>query len=122
MTIGTKIRQLRDSKKISQSDLARRLGIGQTTLGFIESGDTKKIDFLIMDKICKEFEIDFNYFLEDKQITNIKANNGTIAYSVGTINNFPESIIEQVKLLVEDNKLKEIKIKELETLLEKKRY
>jgi transcriptional regulator with XRE-family HTH domain len=45
MDIGTKIKRLREHKNISQTALASQLGIAQNTLGLIESGDTKKIDF-----------------------------------------------------------------------------
>ena len=62
MTIGTKIKNLRDKKRMSQGELAIILGIGQTTLGSIESGETKKIDFLLMDKICREFNVDSDFF------------------------------------------------------------
>ena len=60
MDIGTKIKRLREHKNVSQTVLASHLGIAQNTLGLIENGDTKKIDFLLMDKICKIFEVDFN--------------------------------------------------------------
>lgn len=119
MEIGTKIKQLRESKKISQNQLADKLGIGQTTLCAIESGDTKKVDFLLMQKICNEFQVDLSYFIEDKQVNNIKKNIGTIAYSVNNINNFPENLIEQVTKLVEDNKNKDLKISNLEKIISK---
>jgi transcriptional regulator with XRE-family HTH domain len=45
MAIGTKIRRLREEKKVSQRELASKIGIEQTTLGNIENGNTKKIDF-----------------------------------------------------------------------------
>lgn len=45
MDIGTKIKRLREHKNISQTVLAGQLGIAQNTLGLIENGDTKKIDF-----------------------------------------------------------------------------
>ena len=120
MSIGTKIRKLRDNKKLSQAELASRLGISQTALCNIEIGDSKKIDYLLMDKVCKEFDVDFDYFREGKNIINVKNNdNGFIScnHIVNTINNYPESIVEQIKQLIEDNKQKEIRIEELENLL-----
>lgn len=64
MGIGVKILKLRKIKKLSQPELAHRLGISQTTLCNIESDKCKKIDFLLMLKICKEFDVDFNHFIE----------------------------------------------------------
>ena len=120
MSIGAKIRKLRDNKKLSQAELAERLGISQTSLCNVEIGDSKKIDFLLMDKICKEFDVDFDYFTDEKQINKVKTNQGAIAYNIETVNNFPENIVEQIKQLVNDNKQKELRIKELESLLIKK--
>lgn len=72
-----------------------------------------------MDKICKEFDVDFGYFTENKQVNKVKKNEGTIAYNVGTVYNFPENLIEQLQSLVNEIKTKEAKIKELEALLKK---
>ena len=118
MNVGVKIANLRKNKKLSQPELAHRLGISQTALCDIESGKTKKIDFVLMDKVCKELEVDSDYFRVDKQVNNITKLDGSIN-NHGTINLFPENIIEQITLLVEDNKRKELKIKELEALLNK---
>lgn len=78
-----------------------------------------------MDKVCKEFDVDFDYFRDFTQVNNVNKNKGTIANSVGTINNCPVSIIEQVKLLVEENatlkkevKAKDQKIAQLEKKLD----
>ncbi len=34
----------------------------------LKSGKTKKIDFLLMDKVCKEFDVNLNYFLEKSNL------------------------------------------------------
>lgn len=76
-----------------------------------------------MDKVCKEFDVDFSYFTEGKQVNKVKKNEGSvgvIGYNQGTINLFPEDLIDQIKLLIEDSKNKEIRIKELEAQLKKK--
>lgn len=102
MEIGTKIRTLRG--KMSQEVLAGKLGIATRTLGSIESGETKKIDFLLMDKICKIFDVDSDYFKEDAQINRVKENiGGVVGYNNGTINNCPDNIIDQIKLILSEN-------------------
>ena len=63
MSIGTKIRKLRIQNKLSQPELASKLNISQTALSEIESGKTKKVDFLLMDKVCNVFVVNFDYFL-----------------------------------------------------------
>ena len=55
MSVGSKIRKLRIQNKLSQPELASKLNISQTALSEIESGKTKKVDFLLMDKVCNVF-------------------------------------------------------------------
>ena len=118
MDVGTKISNLRKVKKLSQPELAYKLGISQTALCDIESGKTKKIDFLLMDKVCEEFDVDFDYFREEPQINKVKKNvGGVVGNNNGTINNCPESIIEQIQILIEDNKNKDEIIIELKKLI-----
>ncbi len=66
MSIGVRIKRLRESFNLSQPELASRLGISQTTLCNIESDKCKKIDFLLMVKICQEFDITIDYFRKHK--------------------------------------------------------
>ncbi|WP_396193053.1 helix-turn-helix domain-containing protein [Flavobacterium sp.] len=100
MSIGTKIRKLRESKKMSQRELALKVGIEQTTLGSIENGNTKKVDFLLMDKICIEFEVGFEYFLEekgDKYSFKKNENNNIVVGKIEVLNNtMPEGILESI--------------------------
>ncbi|WP_369752759.1 helix-turn-helix domain-containing protein [Flavobacterium sp. WC2409] len=118
MNIGVRIKRLRGANSWSQPELAYRLGISQTTLCNIESGKCKKIDFLLMVKVCQEFNITFDYFLKDKQVNKIGSNEErVVGYNNGEINNFPEDVITQIKLLIEDNKQKNAKVKELEQKL-----
>lgn len=102
MSIGFKIKKLREQKRWSQEMLSEHLCIGQTTLSNIENDCTDKVDFLLMDKICKLFEVDFKYFTEEKVEINLKNNkiNGA-GVNYGTIQNCPENIIEQIKAIVE---------------------
>lgn len=65
MRIGVKIKRLRESYHLSQPELAFLLGISQTTLCNIESDKCKKIDFLLMVRVCQEFDVTIDYFLEN---------------------------------------------------------
>jgi transcriptional regulator with XRE-family HTH domain len=67
MSIGVKIKRLRESFNFSQPELACRLGISQTTLCNIESDKCKKIDFLLVVKVCQEFNVTIDYFLKEKK-------------------------------------------------------
>lgn len=50
--IGDKIRKMRLSKKISQNTLAKKAGIAQSTLSYIENGD-KHPKFETLACICR---------------------------------------------------------------------
>ncbi|WP_294223942.1 helix-turn-helix domain-containing protein [Chryseobacterium sp. sg2396] len=119
MNIGTKIKNLREEKHISQNDLAFQLGVSQGTLHNIESGNSKKVDFLLMDKICKFFDKDFEYFLDSNIINKVKKNSGLVGLNnVDTINNnFPENFLEEFKKLVEKNLVNEKIIQDLKNQL-----
>jgi len=120
MNVGVKIANLRKNKKLSQPELAHRLGISQTALCDIESGKTKKIDFMLMDKVCKEFEVDSDFFMDDKQVNSVKKNvGGVVGNNNGTINNCPDNIVEQIKILIKDSKQKDEIIAELKARLKK---
>ncbi|MBC7439528.1 MAG: helix-turn-helix transcriptional regulator [Flavobacterium sp.] len=113
MDIGTKIKRLRENKNISQAVLATQLGIAQNTLGLIESGDTKKIDFLLMDKICKIFEVDFNYFIDEVKYKQINKPIAT-GYLAETLNIKPsEKLIEQFNHIINEKTLLIVELKNI---------
>lgn len=65
--IGFKVKLLRESKNMSQFQLANQLEVSQATISKLESGQIDKVDFLLMHKICELFEVDFKYFIEKEQ-------------------------------------------------------
>jgi transcriptional regulator with XRE-family HTH domain len=106
MDVGVKISNLRNNKKLSQLELAHRLGISQTALCDIESGKTKKIDFMLMDKVCKEFEVDFDYFVEKQKVKQVNKDNSVGYLATNQAFNFSEKLIEQYEERIKE--LKEI--------------
>jgi transcriptional regulator with XRE-family HTH domain len=112
MTIGTKIKKLRENQNITQDDLTLQLGISQTTLHNIESDKPQKIDFLLMDKVCNIFDKDFSYFANEHVINNnVKDNKGQISCENFTINNhYPESILVEIQKIIDENKWLKSKI------------
>lgn len=97
MSIGFKIKRLREEKNLSQPELAMLLEISQSELSKIENGQIKKIDFLFVDKVCNYFEKDFSYFTKSGQQNEI----------TNHINFSPEKIINEMKKIIDDNKTKE---------------
>jgi transcriptional regulator with XRE-family HTH domain len=102
-SIGTKIKNLRESRDMSQRNLSEQLGITQSALHYIECNVSQKIDFLLMDKVCKIFDKEPEYFLVNSVVNNnsIKENQGQVCCENFTINNHcPESLLEELKKLI----------------------
>lgn len=89
--------------------MAFKLNISQTALSEIESGKTKKIDFLLMDKVCKLIEVDFEYFLNENKSFSVTKNIGGVVGDNAIINNtLPEGILENMLKCITsiENKIK----------------
>ena len=115
-TIGAKIRKLRIDHNLSQPELSKMLNISQSTLCSIESGDRKKIDFSLIQKICLIFNKDLNYFTEVSPNLEGDTSGNTVESNeviTGTILN----LVDQFKVLMEDNKQKSKIIEVLENKL-----
>jgi transcriptional regulator with XRE-family HTH domain len=62
--LGFQIKKLRERQNISQGKMAEDLEISQSKLSKIESGKIKKVDFILMEKICRFFSISNSEFLD----------------------------------------------------------
>jgi transcriptional regulator with XRE-family HTH domain len=114
MNTGTKIRKLRENKRMSQDELASQLGISQTTLHNIETDKSRKIDSALIFKMCDIFDKDPLYFADDSVINNnVQENKGQISCENFTVNNFPESILAEIQNLINENKALRAKIAEM---------
>jgi transcriptional regulator with XRE-family HTH domain len=70
MTTGTKIRYLREKKRLSQEELAHLVGVSQVTIGNWEQG--KSIRHEHIKKLAEALEIQMDYLLQEE-----KSNAGT---------------------------------------------
>lgn len=61
-TFGTILKQLRQQYKITQGDLATKLGISRSTVGMYET-DNRKPDYETLEAIADLFNVDMNYLL-----------------------------------------------------------
>jgi len=62
MDTGIKIKVLREKERMSQQELATRLGISQSTLHRIETIKDYKIDISLINKLSDIFRQDITYF------------------------------------------------------------
>ena len=60
--IGKRLQELRESKGLSQSDLANYLGISQPLLSQIESGN-RNLNLSLLDKLCSLYGCSDSYIL-----------------------------------------------------------
>ncbi|MFS0556900.1 helix-turn-helix domain-containing protein [Brevibacillus sp. 179-C9.3 HS] len=59
--VGQRIKWLREKKQWSQIQLAEMLGIHNTVLSRIESGEKKGVDFHLISKVADLFEVSTDY-------------------------------------------------------------
>ncbi|MGC4039659.1 MAG: helix-turn-helix transcriptional regulator [Flavobacterium sp.] len=65
MTTGTKIRYLREKKRISQEELAYKVGVSQVTIGNWEHDKSIKHEFI--RKLAIALDVSTDFLLEENQ-------------------------------------------------------
>lgn len=65
MTFGERIRELRTSKKLTQPQLAKELGISLRTMKNYELGESLPRTRAIYERIAAYFDVDINYLLKE---------------------------------------------------------
>lgn len=105
MSLGTKLRELRNEKKLSQTQIPVELDVSQTAYGKWESDQTKPgIDNLL--KIYEFYEIDIYELLGNKNGNhnfNNTYDNSNVNNAVETVNYYvSEKLIEQYEARIKD--------------------
>ena len=70
---GKRLRELREKKKVSQSEVANFLGIERTTYTAYESGKSRPVRY--MDKLAEYFNVSVDYLLGVSDIPQQKKQN-----------------------------------------------
>jgi transcriptional regulator with XRE-family HTH domain len=112
MTIGTRIRQIRDAKNIKQEDMAKKLNMSQSNYSRIETNEIKANDEAL-ERIAEIFGMHKEQLL-DSEGSIVNFNNSPHSYfNKGTVHNY--AISPEIKQLYDDKiALLEEKIKWLE--------
>ncbi|MEN5306317.1 helix-turn-helix transcriptional regulator [Chryseobacterium cucumeris] len=126
MSIGTKVKRFRETRGLSQDELAIRLDVAQSTISSIES-DKNIPNSLLLNKIAKELEVDINDLLNEGVQVNISNNKFSDLSSAGTINQYnpvfnmqsPEIVESILKNQQQITKLIESQNKFIENLFKK---
>ncbi|MDR0332324.1 MAG: helix-turn-helix domain-containing protein [Dysgonamonadaceae bacterium] len=97
MSIGKKVRQYRELKDLSQTDLAIMADISQSVVSSLESDKTIP-NSIMLHRIAKVLEVDINELLKDDSI--VQYNSDSATGNIHKIqnqtihNNFPENVLE----------------------------
>ena len=74
MTTGIKLKLLREKRKLSQEELAYKIGVVQATIGNWERSKSIKIEHI--QKLADALDVQFSYFWDEKEkILNQSGNN-----------------------------------------------
>lgn len=80
-TLADRLKELRKSKNLTQSDLGKILGVGKTTISMYENGNSTPNDEIKL-KISEYFDVSLDYLLgksDSKNNPTFKADDVTIA-------------------------------------------
>lgn len=98
MSIGERLRTLRNTLNLSQDDFGKRLGVSNTAISKLEKSERNLTEQMLLS-ICREFRVDYFWLTEGKG-----------EMFIGT----PESVIDEI---AEDYDLDDIDKKMLEKYL-----
>ena len=65
MTTGIKLKLLREKRRLSQEELAYKIGVVQATIGNWERGKSIKIDYI--PKLAEILDISSDYFMKEHE-------------------------------------------------------
>ena len=104
MTTGTKIRTLREQKKISQEALAYAVGVSQVTIGNWEQGKSIKHEYI--KRLAEALEISIDYLFEENQTNSVSMtskidfHNDGFEIIIKAPNHFFEDLHKKMDLLI----------------------
>lgn len=110
-SIGSKLKQLRKQKGLSQEQVSDYLNVSQSAYARIENGESHSWSVHI-DKLCEVFEIKPEELFKDDKVIINNHQQGGVGYAE-TINQLSEKLVEQYELRLKekDEIIKELKAK-----------
>jgi transcriptional regulator with XRE-family HTH domain len=67
MTVGDKLKKIRKELRLTQAELAAKIGIGQQALGLLESGVNKEMSFATFRLLVRNCNVNPYYILTDNK-------------------------------------------------------
>jgi transcriptional regulator with XRE-family HTH domain len=106
MTVGFKIKKLREELNLPQMQLANELQVSQSELSKIENGQVKKIDFLLMVKVLNFFGKDISFFVDENLKMNAQRKNSKEKESKQEkLKTFHENIMKEIQLFIGEEQI-----------------
>lgn len=97
MLFAKRLKELRDEKKLSQTQLGNELGISGRVIGYYETGDRFPKDEDLLKKTAEFFNVSMDYLLG---MTNIK-NYNDVKFAFSSTEELSEDDIETVQKIID---------------------
>jgi len=65
--VHLRVRELREAKGLSQVELARKAEVRQATLSAIEKGQTRRVDFDVLERLARALGVDPGFLVVKKR-------------------------------------------------------
>ena len=91
MTIGERVKELRNTLRLTQTEYGERLGVARITIAYYESGKNKLNEYMIRN-ICKTFNVNYNWLTEGKFEMFLEKNTSLIEKLMSEYNISPSRI------------------------------
>lgn len=95
MNFGDKLKKLRTGQKLSQRELADRLGVAKSVISYYESGD-RYPSYDVLVKMAHLFHVTTDYLLDIDKVRTVDVSNLTEQQI--------DVIVQMIKLLENNNK------------------
>lgn len=105
--LGDKIKKLREGERLTQKQLADIIGVGQSTIGMIESGKNKGSNETLF-KLSKYFNVSLDYLLnvEEKPKRQLPSSDNTIYLNEENYEKYStKEPIDKISKVVAENKI-----------------
>lgn len=101
VTLANRIKELRLTKNLTQSQLGQIIGVGKTTISMYENGNSSPNDEIKI-KLADFFEVSIDYLLGKTDIRNYAINEPTVAlHSDNDYDDLPQEAKDEINNFID---------------------
>lgn len=111
MNLGEKIKKRRKELGINAADLAKFVGVSESTIFRYEKGDIEKMPTTVLEKIAKKLRTSPGYLMgwEEKELSSTQfLNDAKNEYTTAPKNSHVETIAAHIEEGISDEQMKDI--------------